>query len=242
MSLNLVNDIFNNLKESKFVQNFINELSNSLQSVFKDKDRKIPLIEGILSTYNLTTGNKNAIRMKEDETLIKYWEQNNYNEPMYFVKDDKKRYWLNNCEYYNNDVYTVLKIYNSEIEDLEISKKDISSNIDINDVLRIENGNYVVDNIATTELQEQLLDIATEIINNQNTNLSQYRKDGHLYLVTEELGNNRFLSDLTEPSNFEFEEVDIPKDLLNMAKQGSVLKYINGNYEFYSNNGFEIVE
>ena len=32
MNLDLVNSIFNNLKENKFVQNFINELSNYLEN------------------------------------------------------------------------------------------------------------------------------------------------------------------------------------------------------------------
>jgi hypothetical protein len=72
---------------------------------------------------------------------------------------------------------------------------------------------------------------------NQNANLAKYRKEGHLYLVSEELGNNRFLLDLTEQSKKEFEEVDIPKDLLDIATEGSVLKYTNGTYEYYSDDG-----
>ena len=58
-------------------------------------------------------------------------------------------------------------------------------------------------------------------------------------MVSEELGDNRFLWDLSNAPKFEFEEVDIPKDLLERATEGSVLKYANGNYEYYSNDGYE---
>ena len=61
-------------------------------------------------------------------------------------------------------------------------------------------------------------------------------------MVTEELGNNRFLCDLTEESKIEFEENNFPKDLLNKATQGAVLKYTNGKYEYYSNDGFERIK
>ena len=61
-------------------------------------------------------------------------------------------------------------------------------------------------------------------------------------MVSEELGNNRFLWDLTDASKNEFEEVDIPEDLLDRATEGTVLKYTNGTYEYYSNDGFERAE
>ena len=58
-------------------------------------------------------------------------------------------------------------------------------------------------------------------------------------MVSEELGNNCFLYVLTEAPGFEFEEVDIPKDLLDKVAEGSVLKYTNETYEYYSSDGFE---
>ena len=58
-------------------------------------------------------------------------------------------------------------------------------------------------------------------------------------MESEELGDNRFLYDLTDSPDFEFEEVNIPKDLLDVATEGSVLKYTNGTYEYYSSDGFE---
>lgn len=225
------------------MQNFINELSNYLENNMKNnlgcRSEDVPIIEDILSKNNVTTGNENSIRWKLNDVILKYAGQNFSSNPMYFVKDSKKAYWSNNEKHYNNNVYTVLKAENNKIEELEISKKDMPENIGVNDAFRIENDKYVIDNFATKELQEEIISMANEIIDKQNANLDRYRKEGHLYLVSEELGNNRFLKDLTDASKFEFEEVNIPKDLLDRATEGTVLKFNNGSYEYYSNDGFE---
>ena len=199
----------------------------------------MPIIEDILSKNNVTTGNENSIRWKFDDVILKYAEQNFKNDSMYFVQDSKKTFWSNNEEHYNNNVYSVLKVENNQIEEIEINKKDMPSNIGVNDVFTINNEKYVINDIATEELQEEIMNMAKEIIDNQNAKLNSYRKEEHLYMVSEELGNNRFLWDLTDATKFEFEEVDIPKDLLDRATEGAVLKYINGTYEYYSNDGFE---
>lgn len=128
---------------------------------------------------------------------------------------------------------------NNKVDEIEISKKDMPENIGVNDVFREKGGKFIVDDFATAELQEKIKCMAEGIINKQNANIESYRKEGHLYMVSEELGNNRFLWDLTDVPKFEFEEVDIPKDLLGKAVEGSVLRFTNGTYEYYSNDGFE---
>ena len=197
------------------------------------------IIEDILSKNNVTTGNENAIRWKFDDVVLEYAKQNFNNESMYFVKDSKKIYWSNNEKHYNNNVCSVLKVENNKVDEIEISKKNMPENIGVNDVFREKGGKFIVDDFATAELQEKIKCMAEGIINKQNANIESYRKEGHLYMVSEELGNNRFLWDLTDVPKFEFEEVDIPKDLLGKAVEGSVLRFTNGTYEYYSNDGFE---
>ena len=194
----------------------------------------MPILEEILSNNNVTTGNENSIRWKFDDVILEYAGKNFSNDAMYFVKDNKKSYWSKNQKHYNNDVYTVLKVENNQIEEIGISKKDMPKNIGVNDVFIIKDNEYIIDNISTEELQEEIANMAKEIIDKQNAKLETYRKEGHLYKVREELGNNRFLWDLTDEPNFEFEEVDIPEDLLDRATEGTVLKYTNGTYEYYS--------
>ena len=199
----------------------------------------MPIIEDILSKNNVTTGNENVIRWKFDDVVLEYAKQNFNNESMYFVKDSKKIYWSNNEKHYNNNVCSVLKVENNKVDEIEISKKNMPENIGVNDVFREKGGKFIVDDFATAELQEKIKCMAEGIINKQNANIESYRKEGHLYMVSEELGDNRFLWDLTDVPKFEFEEVDIPKDLLGKAVEGSVLRFTNGTYEYYSNDGFE---
>lgn len=224
------------------MQNFINELSKYLENNLGKERKEMPIIEDILSKNNVTTGNENSIRWKFNDVILEYAEQNFSNESMYFVQDSKKAYWSNNEEHYNNDVYSVLKVENNQIGEIEISKKDIPKEIGVNDVFIIKEDKYIIDNFATEDLKKEIINMAEEIIDKQNVKLDSYRKEGHLYMVSEELGDNRFLWDLTDAPEFEFEEVDIPKELLEKSSQGAVLKYTNGTYEYYSNDGFERVD
>lgn len=215
------------------------ELSQHLGKKTSEDRLDMPIIEDILSKNNVTTGNENVIRWKFDDVVLEYAKQNFNNESMYFVKDSKKIYWSNNEKHYNNNVCSVLKVENNKVDEIEISKKNMPENIGVNDVFRKKGGKFIVDDFATAELQEKIKCMAEGIINKQNANIESYRKEGHLYMVSEELGNNRFLWDLTDVPKFEFEEVDIPKDLLGKAVEGSVLRFTNGTYEYYSNDGFE---
>ena len=234
MNLDLVNDLFNNLKENKSVRNFIKELSNYLENNIKNnlnnETEEIPIIEDILSKNNYTTGNKNAITFNLNDVISNYQQNNSSNDSIYFVKDN------------NNETYTLIKAENGNTEKIKMDKKNLPSKVKINDVLKIKDNNYVIDNISTRELQGKIKNMAKEILNKQNVNLDKHRKEGHLYMVTEEMGNNRFLWDLTDAPKTEFEETDIPKELLNRATEGIVLKYTNGKYEYYSDDGFERAE
>lgn len=75
----------------------------------------------------------------------------------------------------------------------------------------------------------------------ENQSLNEYRKEGHLYLVTEDRDNKIYLWDITDKPKNEIEEKDFPEELLDVAKEGSVFKYENGKYEFYSNDGYEML-
>lgn len=239
MNLDLENIFLSGLTDGNLGQRFMKELSQHLGKKTSEYRLDMPIIEDILSKNNVTTGNENVIRWKFDDVVLEYAKQNFNNESMYFVKDSKKIYWSNNEKHYNNNVCSVLKVENNKVDEIEISKKDMPENIGVNDVFREKGGKFIVDDFATAELQEKIKCMAEGIINKQNANIESYRKEGHLYMVSEELGNNRFLWDLTDVPKFEFEEVDIPKDLLGKAVEGSVLRFTNGTYEYYSNDGFE---
>ena len=136
----------------------------------------MPIIEDILSKNNVTTGNENSIRWKLNDVISKYAEQNFNNDSMYFVKDSKKTYWSNNEKQYNNNFYTVLKVENNKIEEIEVSKKDMPKDIGVNDVYRIENGKYVIDDISSKELQEEIIKMAKEIIDSGYSIIDEAKK------------------------------------------------------------------
>lgn len=102
--------------------------------------------------------------------------------------------------------------------------------------------NQELDKEEIDDFIQKIKNIANEILDKQDQNLSNYRKEGHLYLVSEEIGENRFLYDLTEKNENEFEEVNLSNELLEKATPGTVLIYENGEYKYFSNDGFERME
>ena len=48
--------------------------------------------------------------------------------------------------------------------------------------------------------------------------------------------------DLTDRPKHEIEEVDFPKELLQQATAGTVWQYENGDYTYFSSDGFERME
>lgn len=240
MNLEVIRDVFQSIKDNKKVQGFMKELSEYLESNIKNNlensgTQNLPIIESILKGKQVATGNENAIRFGERDTILAYAKENEKKE-LYFVKDNKKVYWKNNERHYNLEAYTIFKVQDGKIEELEINKQDMPKNIQVNDVCFLENGEYVVDTLATKELQTAINNMANGILEKQENNLENYRKEGHEYVVTEEVGNNRFLRDITQNSKTEFEEVNIPEEIIKKATEGTILRYINGNYEIKEKN------
>lgn len=112
-------------------------------------------------------------------------------------------------------------------------KEDIKNNIDVKGFIQ-ELTNFLK-NVEQSKTKEDLSEI------NIDEELQYYRKEGHLYLVTEDRMNEIYLSDFTEKSKIEFKEQITDKELLNIAKEGAMLQYKNGKYELYSQNGYDML-
>lgn len=120
--------------------------------------------------------------------------------------------------------------------DLNILKnirEDIKNNIDVKGF--IEELTNFLKNIDKPKTKENLAPISV------NEELENYRKEGHLYLVTEDRNNEIYLNDFTEKSKVEFKETNLPKEILQEAKEGTMLQYKNGKYEVYSQNGYDML-
>ena len=78
--------------------------------------------------------------------------------------------------------------------------------------------------------------------NKQNQELQEDRKEGHLYLVTEDRNGEVYLWDFTDKAEHEFKEVITSEELSKVAKEGAMLQYKDGKYELYSENGYDMLE
>ena len=68
------------------------------------------------------------------------------------------------------------------------------------------------------------------------------RKEDHLYFVHEDRKGIVFLQDITEKKETGFEETFKTKDLIDIAKEGSILQFKNGTYVLYSDSGYDIMK
>lgn len=116
-------------------------------------------------------------------------------------------------------------------------KKDIETNATVKNFIN-ELTNFL-NNINSSKTQDNLINNEDSLEKEQK--MQEYRKEGHLYLVTEDRNNDIYLWDFTERSKNEFKETILSNDLLKVAKEGAMLQYKNGTYELYSPYGFDIV-
>ena len=99
----------------------------------------------------------------------------------------------------------------------------------------------IKDNDNVKEFMQDLSE-SLENRNKQNQELQEDRKEGHLYLVTEDRNGEVYLWDFTDKPEHEFKEVITSEELLKVAKEGAMLQYKDGKYELYSENGYDMLE
>ena len=118
-----------------------------------------------------------------------------------------------------------------KLEKIYFSKEELPNTLKVNDVFRIKDNEYIVDDLLTKDLKNEIINMTNEILDRQDERLNGHRKEGHSYMITDKQNGKVFLRDLTENSNIEFEEVSLSKELIDQISQGTILKYSNGNYE-----------
>lgn len=121
-----------------------------------------------------------------------------------------------------------------ELNLFENFKKHIQTNDNIKNFMD-ELDNFLKNSVSTSQ---------DNIINNDTSldpELAKNRKEGHLYLVTEDRNGEIYLWDFTDKPKHEFKEIVSSEYLLNIAKEGTLLQYKNGKYELYSENGYDML-
>lgn len=90
-----------------------------------------------------------------------------------------------------------------------------------------------LDSTLKKVVEEKINQLTERIIKEQNEEIEDYRKEGHIYLITEDTNGRIFLSDQTQSRGFEIEEVDFPKELKDEIVEGDTVIYKNGSYKIY---------
>lgn len=88
-------------------------------------------------------------------------------------------------------------------------------------------------------IKQEIIKMSKKVLKEQNKKLVEYRKEGHLYMVEEDVKGRIYLLDLSKKNGVVFEEVDFPQKLIHKATEGAVFKYKKGTYTFYSHDGLE---
>ena len=99
----------------------------------------------------------------------------------------------------------------------------------------------VVKEIQKNDIVEKFMSELSNFLEN-NQEINQNRKEGHLYLVTEDRNGEVYLWYFTEKPEHEFKEVFTSKELIDVAKEGAMLQFKDGKYELYSTDGYDMLE
>ena len=99
----------------------------------------------------------------------------------------------------------------------------------------------VVKEIQKNDIVEKFMSELSNFLEN-NQEINQNRKEGYLYLVTEDRNGEVYLWDFTEKPEHEFKEVFTSKELIDVAKEGAMLQFKDGKYELYSTDGYDMLE
>ena len=237
MNLDLVNNLWNDLKENQFVQNFIKELSNHLEKNLTH-NTEISGVDNIwnnLLADNLEIGDKKIISKYKDEMLIErtnilqnYALETKNKGEMYYIydidTDEKNTYNLCICE--PNKSHEVIT---KKIEDLPESTS-------LGSVLRKQGEDFILGKEDTEVIENQINNMIKEKIREQDQYLDSKRIEEHIYEVDEKYSGRIWLYDLSNKvgEGIEgIEEIEFPKNLYETAKKGDKFIYRNGEYQKY---------
>ena len=222
-------DFFNNLKEnlesndtlSKItvgISGFIEELKNALQNERNINDTDI--VTQIALNNKLSIASENEINKVRSEVVSQY--ANN-------TKDAVTLYFIFN-KINGEENYRVWNFNNGKKTQIEMAKNDLPQDANVNSVLRIQDGKLITDKEASSAIADKIKEIADKIIEKQNEKIENYKKEGHTYIVTEDINGRVFLWDSTEKPKNEIEDVYFPEELKDKAKEGNSFLYKNGTY------------
>ena len=225
MGLEFLNNLKKNLSKNETlsniadgIQDFITEVAERLND---SNNNELDIVSIITSEKKASLTSENSIMKARDEILKEYAKNTTEEGDLYFIFNKVK----------GTDDYRVIQMGENIDKTITVNSKDLPQNSNLNQVMRLKDGKFELDTVGTEKVQDKIYEKAEEILDRQDKKLQDYRKDGHIYVVTEDKNNRIFLWDTTAKPDFEIEEVNFPENLLNEAKEGNKFIYKNGEYE-----------
>lgn len=236
MDLEFFNKLINNVKESDFVQNFMNELTNFLENNAK------------LNMDNQSTKYSkywDYQKFMEDNVAasigISRWSADiRYRDELAEAIDDsilelaetegalyRKKSTPNGPT--NNPIYNVDKFENGNIQHLTLSPNKVPKEFDNEDII------FQYQSDGTTKVRMDLKEKAIKLASQnaeylkikENEKALDYKQEGHIYKAVEDDGYI-FLKDLTEERDYVLEDIDFVVD--DFQGEGKY-QVINGEYK-----------
>lgn len=234
MNLDLVNNIVNDMKNNKFVQNFIKELQNYMEDTIS-KNSYINIEKGDMTLVNPTNNEDKITAMYRDKMYVEranilnnYAKQTFNKGQMYYIYDKNSQieggYNLCICE--EGKSHTII----------EANKEDLPNGARIGSVLRKQGEDYIIDKDATEEIATEIYNMKDRLVKEQTEYLESKRIEGHIYEMAENTGDRAWLADVTNKSDDAIEvveEINFPTELLLDGKEGDLFIFKNGEYQKY---------
>lgn len=202
MSLDLVNQLVNGLKQNNKIQNVMNELGAYLEKKDKENKEYKIMLEQFNSEFKDKMNIKRAIILQENAK--------------YYVYDKvENEYLVTICE----------KERSNEI--IKINENDLDAKI--GDVLEENNGVYTVDVQTTKIVAEKINEEFNQLLEEQKEVMESRRIEGHTYEVVEVDEKLVSLIDNDLENGVVFEEFKV--DFYFEVTEGEILNFVNGRYE-----------
>lgn len=219
---NVLNRLINITKENNVAKKLISELGEVIEGKIPRKEQS--LIQELLEQNKLTTRYRDKMNVERCHILNDYAEQTATKGAMYYIynKDDDEVDIFHLCICDKENSRKIIKVKGS----------DLPEEAGVDSVLRMENGKYILDKVATNKVYEKMEEMVQQLLEEQNQKMEEYRIEGHSYKFVENSGDSIWLRDITIDKNTGecFEELVFTKETFENAKQGEIFQYQNGEY------------
>ena len=225
MELNLNNNIFNNANENAFIKHLIEELKNYLDNnkisnnIIENKEDNLLKNgeEEMITTY------RDKMNIERNKILNNYANKTSSKGQMYYIYSENSK---------TQDAYNICICEEGKSHNvIEINKKELPDGAEVGSVLRKKGQNYTIDIEATKDISEELSNLKSKVLKEQDIYLLSQRKEGHVYELSEKSDDRAWLFDITENREEALEEIEFPIELLQNAHEGDKFVYKKGKYK-----------